>query len=412
MMNTSSLTRVLAAAHRRLPADAWTDARATIQTQRSVVDSFLVETREPVYGFNTLVGHLDDQPSGDDVQDLILSAHLIGPRSLMSAHMLDLVTACAAERLHHGHTGISPTAYDAVLESMTGTAAEGAWTSSYSSGDVVPAAWWVAQRVEPHITQYRRGDVIALINGSFYGAALGIRALLVAGGQINRFLRRYSEVTPFVTLRQQVDGSVLQSFAPTTRHVVQRPVSLRDAGPLVVYLLQSMTRVADAADARLRSPSGNPLFEFDHGTRAVSQNSFLDFRLSAALDGMIDAVRLAAGVTQRLIAHLVDDSTPAGVQPAKVARALLDGLDASLGARIDVVGDQSHGVEDLRDVTTLRAGQVLVASQSLEQILDVYDAAHSAAHSDRPALTPAVIAQAIGLTGVLDLDPTWVDALR
>lgn len=365
---THGISRVLAAARSGRPAQEWLNARARIAEDREMALSVL-HSQETVYGFSTFVGHLDSVASCAADQRRILDAHLVGVCMDASGAFLDLVSACKAEQLSQGGSGIREQTYEAILDSFTGESASGSWLASYSSADVVPAAWWATARVLPSLSELGAGDVICLINGSFFGGACAIVAAASAMYAISGALERLSPVAPLITLKDTVEVDVFRPFFADEKPVsVQLPVSLRDAAPAVLTLVRALRDSFDAIEGRLSRVSCNPLFA-DNG--AHSQSSFLDFETTRSLRGLSLAVQLASGLVQRLITHQLDGSNPFGVQPPKIASAaLLAGRTRSLPA---FVGDDSRGVEDLRDLALLVASELYISVGVLRELCEIYD---------------------------------------
>jgi len=368
---SGAIERVLTAATARRPAEAWLDARGRIVSDRANALR-VVASGTPVYGFSTLLGHLDSvSSSGAADQQLLLDAHLVGPRSEASGTFLDLVSACKAEQLSHGGSGVREETYLAVLDAFGSLPARGAWLASYSSGDVVPAAWWASARVVDRLTEFDAGDVICLINGSFYGAAHAMGSASSALAAIVQVLARLSRTAPALSGVGVPEVDALRPYFLS--HVaisVQRPVSLRDASPSVLTLVRAVRDAIDAVEHRLGAPSANPLFV---GGETLSQSSFLDFETTRALRGLEMAVRLAAGLVQRMIVEGCDAATPAGVQPPKIAAAAL--VAHRSPGLASFVGDESHGIEDLRDLSLIASCELSAAVTVVETLLDIHDAA-------------------------------------
>src|SRR5690606_7189042 len=96
------------------------------------------------------------------------------------------------EQLHHGGSGIHGATYRALLDAAAPFTApvRGGWTTSYGSGDVIPAAWLVHDlrtTTAPGLLRHP-GDLIALINGSFVSTALGTAAVVGLVEQTGAFL--------------------------------------------------------------------------------------------------------------------------------------------------------------------------------------------------------------------------------
>lgn len=392
---TNALHRTLSAARLRAADPDWIAAAGRIEQERIDAEAVL-DRGERVYGFTTMLGHLDDAPADAQAQEVLLSAHLVGPRDEAPAGMLDLLSAAKAEQLSHGGSGVRPTTYRAVLDAFGDEPAMGSWLSSYSSGDVVPAAWWASARVIPKIRPLAAGDVITLINGSFFAAAHASLAWAAATTALVEALRRYAAVAPVRSGTDPDLAALARVFATEQRGDVQPPVSLRDAGPAVRTIVRALRDTAGAIDHRLGNVSANPVFENGH---AHSQSSFLDFELTRALGGLQLAVQLASGIIQRLITHGVDADDPFGVQPPKISRALLL-RDPVPGAYL-FTGADSRGIEDVRDLALNASTEVLRSVETLRALLDIHDDAVPEGQLPATADVGAVLA---GLIGTVDFD--------
>jgi hypothetical protein len=365
-MTRDALKRVLAALAGESIAE-WQGAESRIAADHEAVLRLLTERPDlPVYGFSTLLGHLDDVDGRDSSRDL-LRAHLLGPLTVLEGDVLRLISACKAEQLSHGGSGVSPDAYRVVRAAATetGPAAEGSWTTSYGSGDVVPAAWWMATLLgRSGLDPERPGEVIALINGTFVSTA----ATILAGARLADAAGR------LLSALDAASGATLKAF-PDGR---QRPVSLRDPEPVVAAVTSALADLGAAADRRLAGPSANPLFEVEGAqARPRSQSSFLDYRATWALTAATQATLLAIGAAQRIAEHvtrsrLAESPDPALVQPPKVLQAILERalvVGGALPGRFS--GADSDGVEDLRDLSLISALRLLDLVADLEQALPV-----------------------------------------
>ncbi len=368
-MSRAAIARVVGSLGGRRP-DAWTDAQTVVERERVAVETVLADPRHtPIYGFDTLLGQLDGirSPGGEE----LLAAHLLGPRARLDGEALRLISACKAEQLSHGGSGIAPEVFRQVARSALTPLpdAEGAWTASYGCGDVVPAAWWAAAvRGDGfEIDLAAPGTVITLINGHFVSTA----AALIAAGRLvhagERLLARHRALVH--------DESVWPHAGR------QRPVSIRDVAPIEHAWRSGVTALGDAIERRLEGPSVNPLFAATvAGVEARSQSGFLDFTLTMALTGGLQLAALGAALAQRLVAHLsaaalARDPDAAAVQPPKVAAAIGHALRSATAVPLDFGGAESDGVEDLQDLSLLTALRLVEATERLDEALALLDGA-------------------------------------
>lgn len=393
-----ALVRVLGAWATRTVDPAWASAVARLETERQAIEKMLNErSAEPVYGFSTMLGHLDREGGLEVTQRSMLAAHLVGPTSALSGDTLRLTTLCKIEQIHHGGCGIHPQTFRDVLGSATLTASSalGAWEASYGSGDVVPAAWWAQSLLSGGVlSELRTGDTIALINGNFFSASWGLLASLevidaaariVAAASVmcrlpsSSPLRREESARPIVQLfdQAQATGAAYPWDRPG-----QAPVTLRDGTPLVQAALAVTGQLGRALDAVLGAPSANPRFvTVDGAMVAESQSSFLDQRVTFALTAASQLLELVTGMSQRFVEHrtaslqrAAGTPDPRLVQPPKVASALLEQVSSLGSPHLRFVGADSEGIEDLRDGALLAARMVLSQGKVVREAVDLVDA--------------------------------------
>lgn len=346
------------------------DAHALVERERAAVDRLLDGENSPrVYGFTTLLGHLDDQDSTVESQNRLLDAHLAGIPFELPAAWERLVLACKLAQLSAGGSGVHPSTYRRLGEILASDAehdhvVSGAWTSSYGSGDVVPGAWFVDNLCRSHgLTLSHPGDLITLINGNFISTAV---ALLVQSD----FVRVARES---IQLLSSVDDFLNSSQAG---HSVQLSVTMRDLQPLQTSLEHTIGQLCVALDARLHTHSCNPRFLVSESrTEYLSQSSFLDFTLTGALSVATQAAQQIAVYLKgsiRLRESLAPADEMAPIQPTKVAQALIAGLansDPSATAGFSI--SESNGVEDVCDLGLASALNLLRVTSGLKRVLSI-----------------------------------------
>lgn len=383
----SALERHLTARQQRTLPRSLFDAISRIERDRRVVDTLLsLKSTPPIYGFNTLLGPLDKSPASRSDQARLLDAHLIGRLIPAPAELLADATLVKLAQLSGGGSGISPKTYDALLRAAFREATpEGAWWDSYSSGDVVPAAWWVVAALgRGAIQHFAAGDLIALINGNFFSTAASIGALVSLIDVHAEILARAARIAhpPVVDLR--IPASLLAALAadslPSQPDRAQAPVSLRDFGPIAAGAVASSEVLARAIETRLSTPSANPYFTFGgDGAQAHSQSSFLDIRLTMALHAAQTALAFSLSALQRFSEHTSargvarHASAAELVQPPKVSMAILnEALLSGAEPRVPAVAE-SGGVEDLADGSLSSAKRILDLVVTARDMLRLYD---------------------------------------
>lgn len=284
-----------------------------------------------------------------------------------------LLAAVKLSQISHGGSGISPLAYQRLLERLNApdeSPVIGNWTASYGAGDVVPAAWFVHSLFDgASENEILAGDVMALINGHFVSTAVGIIAIVDTIRESLRILCALSTLgkTPFsdsksmtVQLASQLSR---EGAAPMHGGCRQLPVSLRDVTPYFDEIVASFQGVLKALEKRLSKTSCNPLF-VNGGSKAVSQNSYLDFRLTSAMSVLVQSQFVLVSLAQRIIYHVtnrksVDSPVETDVQPAKVANALIEEMSLGNSQLQRFGGSDSEGIEDMRDLSLLVSTRVL-----------------------------------------------------
>lgn len=396
----SPIGRVLSAARDGTPAESWVHAAELVSGQRAAIEQMLHDDPDlRVYGFNTLLGHLDNVGAVESNQHTLLKAHLIGRTVPITGVLPDLILSVKLEQLSHGGSGLHPETYQAVLDSFRGPDVEvlGAWSDSYSSGDVVPAAWWIKhlQQANPEL-KLHSGDLIALLNGNFISTAFALRAGEELLGYLARFLGKAIEVVRPGRIGVLAEGGdwlaeVIAGDLPVDSHLLraganlQAPVSMRDMATYVSPISTAVDTLRSAVESRLAAFSGNPTFSTSGGRmRHASQASFLDLNLSMALTSAIQLTHFCMAAAQRFVQHVCD--TRKGrrpleymrfVQPPKIASALLAEAGSKYGtlpARFQFA--ESEGIEDQADlslsIAQSLAGLVRLATDQLAILDDVF----------------------------------------
>ena len=370
----------------------WHERSSLVARQRESVEGYLA-TGATVYGFSTLLGHLDNMTAVSAEQANLLRGHLVGTPGELSEGDFRLLTAVKVQQLSLGGSGVSPATYEALLEyvyTWTGPAM-GAWESSYGSGDVVPGAWW-ANALFGTVAEagdLPAGDLIALINGNFVSTARSIATTI----DLQRVLTSFVQVawTMGDTRHElNVDGD-FEVGPPVWLESVQAPVSLRDPRPLLGNIRSMWAQLIDALWGDLNAASGNPLFiGFDDDVRDVSQSSFLNYELADALSRAITVLVRAGGQLQRYIEHLCSASAELVegpekvkyVQPPKVATAVHADLSRTDTGFRQTYLATSEGIEDACDETLQLVGRATKAIAEVDELLALFGRVRDDAERD------------------------------
>lgn len=370
----------------------WDERSSLVARQRESVEGYLA-TGATVYGFSTLLGHLDNITAVSAEQANLLRGHLVGTPGELSEGDFRLLTAVKVQQLSLGGSGVSPATYEALLEyvdTWTGPAM-GAWESSYGSGDVVPGAWW-ANALFGTVAEagaLPAGDLIALINGNFVSTARSIATTI----ELQRVLTSFVQVAwTMGDTRHELnfDGD-FEVGPPVWLESVQAPVSLRDPRPLLGNIRSMWGQLIDALWGDLNAASGNPLFTgFDDDVRDVSQSSFLNYELADALSRAITVLVRAGGQLQRYIEHLclasaelvVGREKVKYVQPPKVATAVHADLSRTDTGLRQTYLATSEGIEDACDETLQLVGRATKAIAEVDELLALFGRVRDDAERD------------------------------
>lgn len=410
----SALARILTATAAGVPDDSWTAARLRVETDREAVERLINAPRRPaVYGFTTLLGPLDHVDSSAYDQHDLLAAHLLGRAHQVDGRVVRLITSFKIEQLAHGGSGISPGTYARVLASIERTTPCAiAWQTSYGSGDVVPAAWWIAGTVGRDVDALPAGDLIALLSGHFISSAVATAALLALIRYLGDFMAVAGTLAAPARAAGEDDAAELidlmrQSYAPRPGPV-QRPVSIRDSRVFAEPAVRTLRELAASLDHRGAGESANPLFRvIDHQAQAMSQASFLDVGLTLQVVAAQQLVLFLMGAAQRFTVAVCNDLEtrthephPEHVQPPKVAQALLENARAVAAAPASYSGSQSGGVEDLWDGSLIASTGLLRVLALAEEQMELLGAVVSTAGLRRLTTAPIFIDHLVAVAGL------------
>lgn len=337
-----------------------------LSRERAAIDKLVDSDNPPViYGFTTLLGHLDNQSMTTKAQQDLLQAHLVGPEECLPASYCNLLAAVKARQLLNGGTGVSPEAFSMLSKASWDEPVKGNWLGSYGSGDVVPGAWFVKalMRENPNII-LKPGDLIALMSGNFSSVTVSILGLATMDGIHGDIGNIAAAVNNALN---EHDGKV------------QRSVSTRDMSPMFSELYDSSWQLKNSIADALKRQSGNPLFTISNGkAAAISNSSFLDFNLRASLIRATHATAIAHAYLLgmiRSVEKLQAESSTTLVQPTKIMSAnhkRLEEVSAGLASGYSIV--ESGGVEDVCDLT-IHGAMALLKSQGIlrESIAIMHD---------------------------------------
>ncbi|MCB1222136.1 aromatic amino acid lyase, partial [bacterium] len=242
------------------PLPEWVAAAERIGNERLKVEKFLKSEGTRVYGFNTLLGHLDHLDMPHDGQSLLLEGHLLPARARPMPRLFNAMTAVKLHQICRGGSGLSADTFSQLLQAHArGGHVDGVpLYPSYSSGDVVPAAWWLKSlKARNLLGDLRDGDLIILLNGNFISTSVGLLALAAATDYVAQACSSLSFLTESFGECSGPDLSGLRQTIASSfdarRHSTgtQRPVSIRELRPLIDPLILGLESLCVGMESRL-----------------------------------------------------------------------------------------------------------------------------------------------------------------
>ncbi len=342
----------------------------------------LLEQGQAIYGINRRTGHRDDEfeSSPESLCKAVLDSHAIGEAPWYDPMEARAITVARLAMWQAGGSAVSPALFQRVRQLLDdpGFRPQIPRQSSYSCGDVIPAAHWAravlagTAQIGP---QAGGSDIMALINGAFVHAGLALTTLAPLRNAWVLFFENTLALMPCLGnnsflqlparsssgpggLASQLLRSKLAHLPP--RIGTQDPVSLRATDEIFEVLLRSITDMTDRLTEALNTPSTNPLIR-DGLAVPVSQASFMLPSLALAQAALINALLFTmwaqVGRTTHLLSGKVsgvplDGATPRHplglIQYPKQMMALLENARFLGGRSIYASGGAtSYGVEDL-----------------------------------------------------------------
>ncbi|MEX1667191.1 aromatic amino acid lyase [Zhongshania arctica] len=361
----------------------WATENDRVHRDFQIASKFQNTLNFRVYGTNTLTGHRDGEEGfgteNIDINAEILSTHAISYGENYCAFEVKCISYAKLYSLAAGYTGIDTRCYRELQELCVRTdfnplIPKG---SSYSCGDVIPAAHWarnVFERFRDKNIPTPQGTAMALINGAF--VHIGLAAASVKNIEIPfaiflensiahaQFSNRVGELYYFSNAERSWPASVMQHVRAK---VVKRGFSHEKQSSVSIRAIpQELEAFCVAAEDYMREinllifkPSGNPLF-VEGEPAPLSQASFFCPTLSIKTGALIEAILFCAwAVVQRVIFILSGDTTvpidggdqgsPLGlIQIPKLMMGKLEAMRSKYGSRCYSSGGQtSYGIEDL-----------------------------------------------------------------
>lgn len=345
-------------------------AQHKILREREKINTLLTGKTPPnIYGFNSLLGHMDHLTMTSGDEERLLKTHLVGPVHSMPLDWLRLLAMTKGAQASNGGSGISPEAFGAILEMQTYDPVQstvyGNWFASYGSGDVVPGAWFV--RAIEEITKekplHQPGDLISLISGSFVSVALAIVCLKIMENHRRKLYEIFSLTHNYAT-RDENNAS-------------QKSVTVRDFSPILEALDTSIHSLEEEVLQELSKPSANPMFVFrNNQVHAESNSSFLGFGLRMAIVRALHTTSLSHAYllgSARTIASTQTEGADFAIQPTKILSAhgkSIESIVSSVGGDYSIV--ESDGVEDVGDLSLVGAVKLIRAQNIIGRSITVF----------------------------------------
>lgn len=383
------------------------EARSRIADQYQAFEYIMAADAPPhIYGVNTLPGHREGEPMPADFassyQRNLIHNHCLPQTEFVDGETAHFIHLAKCLTISAGGALISPDLYQILLDlsadpDFTPQIPAGA---SYSSGDVIPAAYW-ARSVLAARPDYdlKPGEGMALINGAFVhiGTALaGFSRLEKAWTTYLETTRQFLGHVPandaFLThaSHPRVEAA-LRFVTETSRYPapghLQPPVSVRAIPQTLSAFHTSIAGFARELLASLSQPSSNPrIGKTGQGeTRILPSGSFVAPSLSLATGQVIDSILMLGWTLVRRMEYFLSgqvegvarDGTgpndPIGlIQWPKLAAANLEHMRMLNSRRVFASGGAtSYGVEDFWTYGMIVAQQLSGCLDTLMDILEL-----------------------------------------
>lgn len=379
------LIELLDSVKRLSKPSAWSSSLTTITNENNYLKDLISRGNVSIYGVNTRPGHRDNEKlvliDIEKYQQDLLSSHAIySGYPCYSDHATRCITFAKLYSFSAGMSGVSPT----LFQLLTDLSVDPEFSpqvprhSSYSSGDVIPAAHWATSVFEELQSRYgyhaQHGEPMAMINGNFiqlgYAASLSqkIRTAWLFFVELSAVSAQITRANPSNLFHAAEPGcptsrsaiEYLKKQLNNTQKPTQDPVSIRAMPQIIDTLACSVELYLKEIDSCLIKPSGNPLFSLASDT-PLSQASFLAPSLTITTGSLIEALLFTMwsilGRTNHLLSGDVDgiprdassENSELGlIQYPKYMMSILEKSRMDYGRRIFSSGSStSYGVEDM-----------------------------------------------------------------
>lgn len=371
---------------RKTIPDYWLNNKWRIAKDSDYLDQLTNQEDPPhMYGVNTFVGHLDNETILEDqieaFQNSLIDNHSIGLDQYYSEKEALYITYAKLHFLSLGGSGITLDLYNHLLDIVKNddTTFYVPKASSYSCGDVIPAAHWAQNIKQALQTKYnyplKRKEGLALINGSFLHVGLSLAKVHPLHSVWSLYNFNSVLYSKFVNNQQFHHASnVLLNKHDTMHHPlnwlastesnnnydVQDPVSIRAYPQMSSAFYNSIESFLHAIEEQLNRRSDNPLVLFEEEA-PISQASFLAPMISLSASQLIEAILLIMWQVERRIHFLLsgkiknvplnarkDHEELGFIQVPKLVSAIVEETRIKCGRRTFASGSStSYGTEDI-----------------------------------------------------------------
>ena len=362
----------------------WRDKTENIKEERALIARYLYDgILTSVYGFSTLLGQLDNVASTRKDQTKLLNAYLSGTPEGVSTDIARWLTAVKLELLSNGGSGISVKSYEELIRFLEEPKlCQIDFDASYSSGDVVPASWWI-NSIFLDSEELRTGDLIALMNGNFVSLGMTAYAYSCFLDYVCRFLSMLKHYNLYSDFHTDLERNVVVSLGIPLLPVHSAPqpsVLERDIRPVLDLIFTSVREGVSCIDASLSHPSANPLFKFeDDKVLACSNSSFLNYMIPHMLCGSEYTLSVIARISYSLIGikcreklHGTDKNDPKWVQPPKDALEYCVSIESSSINLAQTTGAESDGMENSWDTGLIHALHFLEQLEKAKKLQNIF----------------------------------------
>ena len=386
-MRHKNLCNLLSHIQKGTTPKQWENAKGRIKKDAAYLEQLLNQSNPPkIYGVNTLVGHLDnvsvDKKEVDAFQNELLENHSIGIGENYSDYEIKCISYAKLHAFSLGGSGITSSLYDHLIQIMKQQdfPTYVPKNSSYSCGDVIPAAHWAREMTNTLQKEYnytlQRKEGLSLINGSFVHVGIAIAKLINIQSvwtlynfnsiQYAKVLNTKQNTYTKNVLLDDADSMHLplnwltKEITEDGQYNVQHPVSIRSYPQVASALFNSITAYMDSIEEQLTRRSDNPIVLFEEED-PISQASFLAPMISLATSQLIDAILLTMWQIERRVHFLLSgevsgiplnakdkDNKLGFIQVPKLISAKLEESRLKSGRRTFASGSStSYGIEDI-----------------------------------------------------------------